>query len=90
MDSVLLGAVAMVSSVAAMFFFRFWRRTRDRFFLLFALAFRVDTVNRASLGLMTPLFEGREPIFYWVRLGTFVLILVAIVDKNLRARRGLG
>ena len=32
----LLGAIAMGCAVASLFFFRFWRNTRDRFFLLFA------------------------------------------------------
>ena len=35
LTSVLMGAVAMASFVATLFFFRFWRQTRDSFFLLF-------------------------------------------------------
>ncbi len=33
--SVAMGAVAMASLVAALFFLRFWRQTHDTFFLLF-------------------------------------------------------
>ena len=44
--SVLVGAVAALSLVAAVFFLRFWSRTGDRFFQLFALAFAIDGVSR--------------------------------------------
>ncbi|MCM5679222.1 DUF5985 family protein [Schlegelella sp. S2-27] len=86
MNSLLLGAIAMASVVASLFFLRFWRQTRDRFFLLFALAFLVDAVNRVALGLQHGT-EEQEPLFYGVRLLSFSLILIAIIDKNLRARR---
>ena len=48
-SSVLLGAVAMASLVAALFFLRFWRQTRDSFFLLFSIAFGVDAATRLAL-----------------------------------------
>ncbi|MCW7542104.1 DUF5985 family protein [Aquabacterium sp. A7-Y] len=85
-NALLMGAIAMASVVAAMFFLRFWRRTHDRFFLLFALAFLLDAINRVTLGLdQQP--EEQAPLFYLVRLFSFGLILLAIVDKNLRGRR---
>jgi Family of unknown function (DUF5985) len=37
--------------VAALFFLRFWRQTRDGLFLLFAIAFGVDAAMRLLLGL---------------------------------------
>lgn len=87
MQSFLLGAVAMASLVAAMFFFKFWRQTRDRFFVLFSLAFLVDAVNRTSIAMLPEVSEEQEPIFYLVRLFAFTLILIAIIDKNLRGRK---
>ena len=39
LNAVLMGAVAMASFVAMLFFLRFWRQTRDSLFLLFAIAF---------------------------------------------------
>lgn len=87
LQPLLLGAVAMASLVAAVFFFRFWRQTSDRFFLLFSLAFLVDCVNRVSVGLLDQIPEEQEPIFYLVRLFSFTLILVAIIDKNLRSAK---
>jgi uncharacterized membrane protein HdeD (DUF308 family) len=81
MNELILGAVAMASSLAALFFLRFWRQTRDRLFLLFSVAFAVDAITRLLLGLVDVSREG-EPFFYLARLVTFGLIFIAIVDKN--------
>jgi uncharacterized membrane protein HdeD (DUF308 family) len=81
MNLMLLGAIAMASLVAALFFLKFWKDTGDRFFLFFAVAFFVEGVNRAVLGLTEHPNEG-EPFFYLVRFLSFLLILIAILDKN--------
>jgi Family of unknown function (DUF5985) len=81
LSSVLSGAVAMASFAATLFFLKFWRQTKDRFFLLFAFAFAVDSITRAVLGLMTISHEI-EPFFYCTRLVTFALIIAAIIIKN--------
>lgn len=83
MNTLILGAVAMASLVAAMFFFRFWRQTRDHLFLLFSLAFALEAVTRLALGLSQVSSED-EPLFYLGRLATFALILIAIIRKNRR------
>jgi uncharacterized membrane protein HdeD (DUF308 family) len=84
-NSVLSGAVAMASFVAMLFFLRFYRQTRDVLFLLFALAFGVDSVFRVLAGLDQ--VEGEaEPLFYVARLISFALIIVAIAQKNRPAR----
>ena len=85
MASTILGAVAMASFVAALFFIRFWRDTGDRLFLLFAIAFGADAVTRTLLALVT-ISEEYQPLFYLGRLLTFGLILLAIIDKN-RSRK---
>jgi uncharacterized membrane protein len=87
MGQFLLGAVAMASLVAATFFLRFWLKTHDRFFLLFAAAFLLEAINRLTLAAVGTVSEEHEPLFYLVRLFSFVLILIAIVDKNLRGGR---
>lgn len=79
--SVLMGAVAMASFVATLFFLRFWRRTGDSLFLLFAVAFGVDAIMRFILGSGSVAAEF-EPLFYIGRIVTFGLIVVAIVNKN--------
>jgi hypothetical protein len=81
----LMGAVAMASAVAALFFLRFWWQTRDRLFLFFSAAFALDTASRIVLGLSHPSDE-LEPFYYLARLVMFGLIIAAIIDKN-RPRR---
>jgi hypothetical protein len=78
----------MATLVASLFFLRFWKDTRDRFFLFFAVAFFVESLNRAVLGL-TAVSQEDEPFFYLVRLFAFGLIIAAIVDKN-RAKNRRG
>ena len=85
MDLMLLGAIAMGSLVAGLFFLRFWRDTGDRLFLFFAISFLVEGINRAALGLSADPNEGR-PFFYFVRFLSFLLILIGIVQKNLGKR----
>jgi uncharacterized membrane protein HdeD (DUF308 family) len=85
MNLVLLGAIAMASLVAGLFFLRFWKDTRDRFFLFFSVSFFVEGVNRFALAMTSDPNEGR-PFFYFVRFLSFLLILIAIVDKNLSSK----
>ncbi len=71
--------------VAALFFLRFWRGTRDRLFALFAAAFGLLALQRVALAVA--LVTGhRTTEYYLLRLAAFVLILLAIFDKN-RATR---
>ncbi|HEY3585403.1 MAG TPA: DUF5985 family protein [Casimicrobiaceae bacterium] len=77
------GATAALSGVAALYFGRFWRVSRDRFFGFFACAFALFAVNR--IVLMTVDQEHAAWVFVF-RLAAFLLILIAIVDKN-RPRR---
>lgn len=81
MNDILLGATAMGSMVVATFFIRFWHRTRDRLFAIFALAFLVDAVMRVILAV-SEVADEQEPFFYLGRLLSFALIALAIIDKN--------
>lgn len=81
LNLVLLGAIAMASLVAGLFFLRFWRHGRDPFFLLFALSFFVEGGNRVVLALSAKPYEG-SPAIYLVRLASFLLIIAAIGTKN--------
>ena len=85
-NSVLMGAVAMASFVAMLFFLRFWQQTRDRFFLLFSAAFGLDALTRLTLGI-THVSNETEPLFYIARLATFGLIILAIIHKNRPTKR---
>jgi hypothetical protein len=78
---VFAGAIATLSLVAALFFLRFWRRTGDRFFLLFALAFAIDGASRLVVAAIH-LPDEFEPYAYVPRLVTFAVIIAAVVLKN--------
>ena len=77
------GAIAMGYVVAALFFLRFWRDTRDRLFLFLTTAFALLAAQRTALSLIV----DREALVigsYGLRLLAFVIILVGVVDKNRR------
>ena len=86
MNDLLVGGIATGSLVAALFFLRFWRATQDRFFLLFALSFALEGVNRVLLWLFVGPNED-APVYYLIRLVAYGLILAAIVQKNRRDPR---
>ncbi|HTK26101.1 MAG TPA: DUF5985 family protein [Pyrinomonadaceae bacterium] len=86
MNQFLSGAAAMAAFTIGLFFLRFWKKTHDRFFLYFAVAFTLEGIVRTFLGLDVGSNES-EPLFYVVRLVSFVLILVAIIDKNRESRQ---
>jgi uncharacterized membrane protein HdeD (DUF308 family) len=81
-EAFLLGVIATCSVLAGLFFLKFWRATRDSFFLAFAAAFLIEGANRVALLFVPEPNEG-SPLIYFVRLVAFLLILVAIVKKNI-------
>jgi hypothetical protein len=87
LSDMLLGAIVMGFAVSALFFLRFWRQTHDRLFAFFAAAFSVMAVNRLALGFTG---DAREVslLLYAMRLAAFLLIVVAVVDKNRRSEQG--
>lgn len=85
MTQFLLGAIAMGCGIAALLFVRFWRSTGDRLFFYFALSFLVEAVNRAIFALNGAHHEDAS-VYYLIRLGSYLLILWAIVEKNLPRR----
>ena len=81
----LLGVIATASVTAGLFFLKFWRDTRDGFFLLFAASFFIEGLNRVSMLFLAHPSEG-NPWIYLVRLLSFLLILIAILKKNYRGK----
>jgi hypothetical protein len=81
MKDVVAGAMIMGCFTVALLFLRFWKKTRDRLFAMFAAAFAMMAVNRIILSALDQESEMRTPV-YVARLLAFVLILVAIIDKN--------
>jgi len=82
----LRGALALSCVVSALFFLRFWRISRDRFFLIFSLAFFVFAANWLVLAIEAPAHEGHH-YYYVIRFVAFSMIAAAIVDKNRRSAR---
>jgi hypothetical protein len=81
LSSLTSGVLVMGYLIVGLFFLRFWHETRDRLFGIFAAAFWLLAVQRFLLVLLenTP----RDDVWlYALRLLAFVLILIAIVDKN--------
>jgi peptidoglycan/LPS O-acetylase OafA/YrhL len=81
----LSGAVTFGYLVAALFFLRFWRRTSDRLFFAFAIAFVLLALNQA-LAQWIGAADERVGYTYLLRVLGFFLILGAIIDKNITGR----
>lgn len=77
------GALIFGYLIGGLFFLRFWRRTRDGLFAWFAIAFGLMAVNQLALAFLD--FPEEEMHYiYLIRISAFVLILWAIVWKNIR------
>ncbi len=85
-EGFLIGVIATASVTAGFFFLKFWRRTKDSFFLWFAAAFIIEGLNRVSILQLDRPNEG-TPRIYAVRLISFLLILAAVFRKNYSSRR---
>ena len=79
--AMLSGAVSVGWLVAGLFFLRFWRQTRDSFFLYFTAAFWLEAASRLVAAFLLSTSED-EPILYVVRLVSYGLVIAAIWQKN--------
>jgi hypothetical protein len=77
----LSGAIMMAFVVSAVFFYKFWKRSGERLFGMFATSFLILAIERFVLASIGSTNEPK-PIIYLLRLCAFILILLAIVDKN--------
>jgi hypothetical protein len=77
----LSGAVAFGFWVCALFFLRFWWRTRDSLFMAFALAFVLLGLGQGVLALANIPTEETASV-YLFRLVAFAVIIFAIARKN--------
>lgn len=83
------GAIAMGYAVGALFFLRFWATTRDRLFLAFAGAFLLMSLNQ-GLPALLQIPREEQSGFYLLRLGAFLLIIAAVVAKNVKGASRAG
>ena len=81
-NAFLSGIMAMGYATAGLFLLRFWNKTGDRLFALFASAFWLLGMIRVAMVLLGE--PGDEHFLYWIRFGAYLIILAAILDKNLR------
>jgi len=80
-EAFLLGVIATASLTVGLFFCMYWRRSRDVFFLAFAISFTILAFNNASLLSSSHPNEAR-PSYYLVRLAAFLIIFAGILKKN--------
>jgi hypothetical protein len=75
------GAITMGYWAIGVFFLRFYKKTKDSLFGVFAASFWVLCVERILLLLVRPENELR-PYVYLVRFTAFMLLVVGIIQKN--------
>ena len=80
------GARVFASLVVALCFLRLGRASGDRLYRVFAISFVLLALSSALVGFDLELGEGSMLAFV-PRLIAFVLIIIAIIDKNRRANR---
>lgn len=76
-------AIVLGSWAIALFFLRFWKRTRERLFSCFAFSFFLLGVERIVLLVTMP---EHSPRIYLIRLAAFLVLLYGIYEKN-RSRK---
>ncbi|MCC6808052.1 MAG: hypothetical protein IT381_11560 [Deltaproteobacteria bacterium] len=80
------GASGLAAIAIALYFFRFGRESRDRLFHIFGWAFCALGANWWLVGVLSPQTEAKAWL-YVIRLFAFVLIIVAVVDKNRSSKK---
>lgn len=81
----LSGALTVGYLLLALFFLKFWKRTRDPLFSTFAWAFGLMAANQFAVAAWGS-YDVDVGWTYVLRLLAFVLIIVAIARKNMEAK----
>ena len=77
----LQGLSSMGAYTSSLFFFRFWRQSRDPLFAFFSAAFALLGLSWTLLALFSPVADA-APYIYSLRLLAFGLIIVGTIKKN--------
>lgn len=77
------GALTLGWLAIGVFFLKFWRRTGDGLFLAFAVAFALLAANQA-VPVLFGVPSEHQGYIYLLRLAAFLLIILAVLRKNLR------
>lgn len=86
------GGIMLGFLASAYFFYRFWLKTRDSLFAVFATAFVILAIERifllATVNIGDPTGGTHElrGYVYWVRFTAFMLIIIAFIMKNRRSQ----
>lgn len=81
MYELISGAIMMACFVTGIFFMKFWKKTHEKLFVMFGVAFWILALERLVLGYIGTHHE-HGPMIYLIRLSAFIMILIAIVQKN--------
>lgn len=76
----MMGGIAVGYAMAALFFLRFWAKTHDRLFVMFGIAFAI--LGSVRVAIFTFGQQDEHHFLYWFRFAAYMLILLAIIDKN--------
>jgi hypothetical protein len=79
------GGLTLCFLAVGLFFLKFWRRTGDRLFASFAVAFALLAINQAA-PVLFEIPDEHQGYIYLLRLAGFSLIIAAVLGKNLRRR----
>ena len=80
------GALVMGCFIVGLKFLKYWRLSRDRFFIFFAAAFWIFALGWGLRAFIES--HGEHGHFaYLPRLVAFLLILIGIFDKNRRSSK---
>jgi peptidoglycan/LPS O-acetylase OafA/YrhL len=79
------GALTVGYIVLGLFFLKFWRATRDSLFIMFAWAFWLMAANSIAVSAVGS-YDVDVGWTYILRLLAFVLIIVAIIRKNIETK----
>jgi len=77
------GAVTMASATVALFFLRYWRTTHDRLFWMFSTAFGLMATHWLLVSWLPALVTAAHVL----RFAAFLLIALAVLDKNRQRER---
>lgn len=77
------GAVFFGFIISALFLYRFWKKTRDRLFLMFSISFLLLGIERVIVSFASVRAEFQYYV-YGIRLLAFSLLIWVILDKNRR------
>jgi len=92
--TVFLAGITMATFAAsALFFLKLWKAAQDSFFLFFAGACLLLSIERVvALFVQGVLYTVRTPLpessswIYFIRMLSFLMILTAIISKNLHKK----